>query len=101
MRWFTLQGIVALATWVSGVAATAHGDTAQPDMMDVKQALGEKLSSDAEVFLPSNKGFDNATERWSLLEPPQVNIVAIPAIEDDVVQIVSIPWFINTGNSSN
>lgn len=84
-----LQAIVAVATWVIGTSATPDDGTSQPDMMDVKQALGEKLSSHAEILLPSSKGYDNATKRWSLLEEPQVNIVAVPATEDDVVQIVS------------
>lgn len=95
MRRFVLQAIAAVATWATGATATPHQDStqqSQPDMLDnVQKILGEKLSSNAQIILPSSERFDNATARWSLLEQPRVNIVAVPATEDDVVEIVSWP----------
>lgn len=83
----------AVAAWLAGVAFS-HEDSAQPDI----QSLRPKLSDNAQIILPTSKQFDNATARWSLLDPPRVDIVTVPATENDVVEIVRIFYPINIEN---
>lgn len=51
--------------------------------------FGQKLSANAQVYLPWTEGFANATKRWSVFETPRPNIVVVPGTEQDVVETVS------------
>lgn len=50
--------------------------------------LGEKLSDGAEIYFPGSTEFDAATLRWSSLDTPKVNVVVVPATENDVALTV-------------
>ncbi|TGJ85437.1 hypothetical protein E0Z10_g3301 [Xylaria hypoxylon] len=50
--------------------------------------LRNSLSRAAVVYLPGSEEFEAATTRWSELDTPTVNVVVVPATEDDVVDTV-------------
>ncbi|RBR04649.1 uncharacterized protein FIESC28_11514 [Fusarium coffeatum] len=78
-----LQAFTALAT----LAATSACQTLWARDVDYK-ALSKELSSSAKVYFPGSDEFDAASKRWSNLDTPSVNIVVVPATENDVVEIV-------------
>src|SRR6478609_6883606 len=80
-----LQVFTALAT----LAATSACQTLWARDVDYK-ALSKDLSSSAKVYFPGSDEFDAASKRWSNLDTPSVNIVVVPATENDVVKIVSL-----------
>ncbi|KAI3324621.1 FAD binding domain protein [Xylariaceae sp. AK1471] len=55
---------------------------------DIATALHGRLSVDAQIFLPGSSGYAQATNRWSVLDAPNVNIVVVPSVEHDVAEIV-------------
>ena len=54
------------------------------------QELADKLSPGAEILLPADDGFDTATLRWSILDPPTISIVVVPSVEEDVAETVGL-----------
>jgi hypothetical protein len=50
--------------------------------------LASKLSASAQVYAPGSGGYTEATSRWSVFEAPEINLVAVPGVEDDVAEIV-------------
>ncbi|KAF2963062.1 hypothetical protein GQX73_g10516 [Xylaria multiplex] len=55
---------------------------------NITTELASRLSSSAQIYSPGSAGFAEATSRWSSFETPDINIVAVPSVEDDVAQIV-------------
>ncbi|RYC58252.1 hypothetical protein CHU98_g7969 [Xylaria longipes] len=55
---------------------------------NITTGLRERLSANAQIFLPGSSGYAQATNRWSVLDTPSVNIVVVPSIENDVAEIV-------------
>ncbi|KAI0537677.1 FAD binding domain protein [Xylaria digitata] len=51
---------------------------------DITAELNGRLSPDAEIFLPGSLGYAQATNRWSVLDAPDFNIVIVPSVESDV-----------------
>lgn len=80
-----LRVFTALAT----LAATSACQTLWVRDVDYK-TLSKELSSSAKVYFPGSDEFDAASKRWSNLDTPSVNIVVVPATENDVVKIVSL-----------
>jgi len=80
-----LQVLTAFAT----LAARSACQTLWARDVDYK-ALSKELSSSAKVYFPGSDEFDAASKRWSNLDTPSVNIVVVPATENDVVEIVSL-----------
>ncbi|KAM0229019.1 hypothetical protein ACHAPO_010296 [Fusarium lateritium] len=78
-----LQALTALAT----LAAQTTCQTLWSRDVDYK-ALSKELSASAKVYFPGSEDFEAASKRWSNLDTPTVNIVAVPATENDVVEIV-------------
>lgn len=89
MRRFLLQAIAVATTWATDVIAGSNQDAARADVVNSVRKLGPKLSSNAQIILPSSEQFDEVTARWSLLKKPHVNVAVVPATENDVVEIVS------------
>lgn len=59
------------------------------------KTLSKELSSSAKVYFPGSDDFKAASNRWSNLGLPTINIVVVPSTEEDVVKTVSlsfIPW---------
>ncbi|KAI0458562.1 putative FAD-dependent oxygenase [Xylaria acuta] len=52
------------------------------------QELRNPLSPAAAVYFPGSAEFEAATIRWSELDTPTVNVVVVPATEDDVAHTV-------------
>lgn len=52
--------------------------------------LGCSLSPGSKIYFPGSAEFTAATARWSNLAPPKVDVVVVPATEDDVSKTVSI-----------
>lgn len=57
---------------------------------EIQRELGPQLSKGSTIFGPKNPNFANATHRYSLLAPPEVQVVVIPAQESDVSKIVGV-----------
>ncbi|KAK2598063.1 hypothetical protein QQS21_005774 [Conoideocrella luteorostrata] len=57
------------------------------DIGDAKE-LQDGLSPGAKVYFPGSQGFKDASTRWSVLNPPTVNVVVVPATENDVAETV-------------
>jgi hypothetical protein len=48
-------------------------------------------SSETTLSLPNTTAFFNATERWTIYDPPTYEAALSPGTEEDVVQAVEIP----------
>ncbi|KAI1872174.1 uncharacterized protein JN550_003893 [Neoarthrinium moseri] len=65
--------------------------------------LAGRLSPGAAIYTPGSDGFINATSRWSVFDAPTVNIVVVPATENDVAETVKyaneqdVPFLAVTG----
>src|SRR5690348_2202366 len=57
---------------------------------DLSRGLNNLLSSQAVIYTPGSPEFEKATTRWSELETPTVDVVVVPATEDDVAHVVSL-----------
>ncbi|KAI0530047.1 putative FAD-dependent oxygenase, partial [Xylaria digitata] len=55
---------------------------------NITAELANRLSSSAQIYSPGSDGFTEATSRWSSFKTPDINLVAVPSVEDDVAQIV-------------
>ncbi|KAI1424339.1 putative FAD-dependent oxygenase [Xylaria sp. FL1777] len=70
----------------------ALGNTSSPTKCNspdqLVQILGSVLSTAAAVHLPGSDEFVAATTRWSQLDTPTVNLVVVPATENDVAHTV-------------
>ncbi|KAH8664915.1 hypothetical protein BGZ61DRAFT_522812 [Ilyonectria robusta] len=92
MHWIKIEAILALASSaIVPVCAYApvprnslRGETPITDL----GKLGKKLSKAAMVYYPGSTEFELASKRWSVLDAPTVNIVVVPATENDVVETV-------------
>ncbi|KAK7961974.1 FAD-linked oxidoreductase chyH [Apiospora aurea] len=66
-------------------------------------ALAEQLSKTASIYWPGSGDFEDIVACWSNLSVPVANIVVVPGIEEDVVQIVnfanehSVPFLATNG----
>ncbi|KAI8965610.1 FAD-binding domain-containing protein [Daldinia sp. FL1419] len=54
----------------------------------IEQELGPMLSPESAIFLPSDPGWENVTERYNTLAPPDIEIAIQPAEEADIPIIV-------------
>ncbi|KAK3381236.1 FAD-dependent oxygenase [Podospora didyma] len=88
MPWFQAKFLTMLAAWASAAAY------AQWPAID-NENLAARLSSTTKIYLPGSNGFNASGERWSYLEAPKVNIVVVPATENDVVQTVKFAALFN------
>lgn len=57
---------------------------------DIQRELGPILSNGSTIFGPLDPSFSNATERFNVLAPPDIEVVVVPALELDVSKIVSV-----------
>ncbi|PWY90260.1 putative FAD-dependent oxygenase [Aspergillus sclerotioniger CBS 115572] len=70
---------------------------------DITTLLGPQLSVGAQIILPNNAGFVQATQRWSLFDPPHFTAVVEVGTEEDVATTVkfanqnNIPFLAVTG----
>ncbi|KAI0199366.1 FAD-binding domain-containing protein [Astrocystis sublimbata] len=55
---------------------------------DISAELRGTLSAKAQIFLPGSTEFSQATNRWSALSAPSINIVVVPSVESDVAETV-------------
>ncbi|KAI0198019.1 FAD binding domain protein [Astrocystis sublimbata] len=55
---------------------------------DIAGGLKQRLSANAQIFVPGSGGYAQATNRWSVLDAPDINIVIVPSVENDVAEIV-------------
>lgn len=59
------------------------------------KGLGARLSPTAKVYYPCSEGFEKAKSRWSMLDAPDVKIVVVPGVEEDVDETVGYALWIN------
>lgn len=81
LAWATVvasRGLPARSSWLDDLYKRS----------DNLEQLGQRLSRDAEIFLPGSDGYNEATTRWSELSKPTVNIVVVPATTNDVAETV-------------
>lgn len=57
---------------------------------DYVSELGERLSRNAHIYIPGSDDFTTATTRWSIGHNPEVKLVVVPSIENDVAETVRI-----------
>lgn len=94
MHWLSFQAVALLTAWAMPAVSVnvplacdsqgAKCPGGDPDLTE----LGEKLSSTGQIYCPGSTEFDEASERWSVLDAPTVNVVVVPGTENDVVETV-------------
>ncbi|KAI1214558.1 FAD binding domain protein [Annulohypoxylon truncatum] len=55
---------------------------------DYVKELGDRLSRHAHIYTPGSDDFKTATTRWSVAHAPEVKLVVVPSIENDVAETV-------------
>lgn len=89
-----MELVTAVAAWA--LTSACHGIPVARNLLpnlcprDIGQAkeLQDKLSSGAKVYFPGSQDFKDASARWSILDPPTINVVVVPATEKDVSETV-------------
>ncbi|UNI13777.1 hypothetical protein JDV02_000487 [Purpureocillium takamizusanense] len=81
MRFLQLQAWTAVFAWTATAASKSLLDARGVE--EVKE-LGKQLSANAKIYWPGSPEFEKATVRWSALQAPTVNVVVVPATEQDV-----------------
>ena len=66
---------------------------------DITTTLRPHLSSEAQIILPNDAGFVQATQRWSLFDPPRFTAVVEVGTEEDVATTVSLSILIPTNST--
>ncbi|KAJ6784036.1 hypothetical protein PWT90_00323 [Aphanocladium album] len=61
------------------------------------QELARRLSPAAHVLLPHDKGFEDASRRWNIIDEPRPGVVVIPGVASDVAETVK---YANAHNTS-
>ncbi|WYZ37060.1 hypothetical protein EsH8_II_000566 [Colletotrichum jinshuiense] len=91
MHRFKMEVLTAVAAWAITsaclsvpVARQLLGGICQRDTAE----LGNRLSANAKIYQPGSAEFDAASIRWSNLKAPTVNLVVVPATENDVAEAV-------------
>lgn len=83
-----LQPLVAAVT-VPRYFQTAPFTRRDLSVAKVQQELGATISKESTIFGPEDARFANATERYSTHAVPHIEVVVVPAIEDDISVIVA------------
>ena len=93
-----IKALAAVAVWAVpsaglGVPSVARDDSALAGSCPsgCYDTLGSQLSAGASIYFPGSAEFNAATLRWSSLANPKVNVVVVPATEQDVSVTVSCP----------
>lgn len=86
MRWLRISVFLFATVLLSAYIDNVLGSSASEAHA---KALTETLSPGAKVYFPNSTEFNTLTTRWSSLAEPVINVAVVPAIEDDVVKIVS------------
>jgi hypothetical protein len=94
MTKFKMEVVAAVAAWA--LTSTCHSLPALRDLIPgvCPKDLGEAkdlqncLSPGAKLYFPGAPEFIAASTRWSTLSPPTVNLVVVPATEQDVSETV-------------
>ncbi len=81
MRFFKLQAVAAVAAWAMTAASRSILDARGVEQV---KELAKQLSANAKIYWPGDPEFEKATVRWSALQAPKVNVVVVPATEQDV-----------------
>lgn len=91
-----MELLPAAVAWVatsacrfSFVAQSSLGERFCPRSAVDVQELAKRLSPKVQVLFPGDKGFRDASHRWSLFDEPQPGVVVIPGIASDVAETVS------------
>jgi hypothetical protein len=92
MHQLRMEVITAVAAWAITSACQSApiarnllgGLSPRGEYDDLKQ----NLSPTAKIYYPGSEEFEEASERWSVLDAPTVNVVVVPGIENDVAETV-------------
>ncbi|KAI2465645.1 FAD binding domain protein [Annulohypoxylon bovei var. microspora] len=68
----------AVSSWLVGICP----------QRDYAGELAERLSRSAHIYTPGSDDFITATTRWSVAHVPEVKVVVVPSIENDVAEAV-------------
>lgn len=83
--------VLGLWAWTSTCVAienlSARGTTSGTCSSNFT-ALGNQLSSGAEIYFPGSADFTTVTSRWSSLDTPNISVAVLPATENDVAVTV-------------
>ncbi|PKS05902.1 hypothetical protein jhhlp_007733 [Lomentospora prolificans] len=71
--------VLATRNWLSGNC---------PRSLSGLDQLGRHLSRSAKIYFPGSEEFAKASQRWSVLESPKVDVVVVPGTEKDVAEAV-------------
>ncbi|KAI1749587.1 FAD binding domain protein [Xylaria castorea] len=87
-----MEVVAAIAAWAISATCRNIAPTNSlwgicPGSFDAAE-LHARLSSGAQVFLSGSGGYTNATNRWSVLDAPEANVVVVPSVEEDVAETV-------------
>lgn len=92
-----MEVITAIAAWA--ISSTCKSLTAESWLGAIcsprsdPKDLADRLSQNAQVYVPGDPGFDTATNRWSVLDAPTISVVVVPSVEDDVAETVRLLEF--------
>ncbi|KAI1451499.1 FAD binding domain protein [Annulohypoxylon moriforme] len=87
-----MEVITAIAAWgISTACRNVPGNSMFAALcnrgIDANELAG-RLSAGAKVNGPGSSVFTQATTRWSSLDPPGVDLVVVPSVENDVAETV-------------
>lgn len=89
---FIMEVLIAIVSWtLSATCRNLATDSWIRSVVchDTSNSLAARLSEGAKIHYPGTEDFDRATNRWSVLDAPDINIVVVPATESDVAETVS------------
>ncbi|KAL4787938.1 hypothetical protein BJX76DRAFT_345229 [Aspergillus varians] len=78
--------LFSLVCAITLLSTGSHGRLTSRD--NVCAELKSQLSENANVYLPSDDIFEEATERWSYYHPPNFTVVVEVAAEEDVARTI-------------
>ncbi|KAJ3489362.1 hypothetical protein NLG97_g6013 [Lecanicillium saksenae] len=73
---------------LSLVAESSLGQRFCPSATIQVRELARQLSPMAQILLPSDKGFEDASRRWNVIDEPKPGVVVIPGVASDVAETV-------------
>lgn len=87
-----MEVITAVTAWaISSACRSMPADSWLSEICEPRsnpKDLADRLSQDAQVYVPGDDNFDIATRRWSVLDAPTISVVVVPSIEEDLAETV-------------
>ncbi|RWA09270.1 hypothetical protein EKO27_g5840 [Xylaria grammica] len=84
-RWRRIDSVATVLWWSLSAICQAN---ATLQWLSPTAELADRLSPGALIYSPGSDGFTQATSRWSVYEAPNISLVVVPSVENDVAETV-------------